>query len=93
MHPPPPPNWAPLPQIHGRREHGPAEYGEGTTLTATAEAISKEFGGTAPGPPAILKKHRSTAVSLAGSFAVVFFFLMPLVLLLWQCRLSECSAT
>lgn len=30
--------------VHGRREHGPAEYGEGTTLTATAEAIAAEFG-------------------------------------------------
>jgi 3-oxoacyl-[acyl-carrier protein] reductase len=24
--------------LHGMREHGPAEYGEGTTLTATAHA-------------------------------------------------------
>ena len=30
--------------VHGMREHGPAEYGEGTTLTATAEAIGKECG-------------------------------------------------
>ena len=30
--------------VHGRREHGPAEYGEGTTLTATAEAIAAGFG-------------------------------------------------
>ena len=30
--------------IHGRREHGPAEFGEGTTLTATAAAIGEEFG-------------------------------------------------
>lgn len=30
--------------IHGMREHGPAEYGEGTTLTATAEQISQEYG-------------------------------------------------
>ena len=30
--------------VHGMRENGPAEYGEGTTLTATAEAIGKEFG-------------------------------------------------
>ncbi|MEO1018873.1 MAG: SDR family NAD(P)-dependent oxidoreductase [Pseudomonadota bacterium] len=29
--------------IHGMREEGPAEYGEGTTLTATAEAIGAEF--------------------------------------------------
>jgi 3-oxoacyl-[acyl-carrier protein] reductase len=28
--------------IHGMREHGPAEYGEGTTLTDTAHAISKQ---------------------------------------------------
>lgn len=28
--------------IHGMREHGPSEYGEGTTLTATAEAIARE---------------------------------------------------
>jgi 3-oxoacyl-[acyl-carrier protein] reductase len=27
--------------VHGMREEGPAEYGEGTTLTATAEAIGK----------------------------------------------------
>jgi 3-oxoacyl-[acyl-carrier protein] reductase len=27
--------------IHGMREHGPAEYGEGTTLTATAQAIAE----------------------------------------------------
>jgi 3-oxoacyl-[acyl-carrier protein] reductase len=24
--------------VHGMREHGPAEYGEGTTLTDTAQA-------------------------------------------------------
>ena len=30
--------------IHGRREHGPSEFGEGTTLTATAAEIGKEFG-------------------------------------------------
>ncbi|MBM3535256.1 MAG: SDR family oxidoreductase [Alphaproteobacteria bacterium] len=30
--------------VHGMREHGPAEYGEGTTLTATAEAIGKDHG-------------------------------------------------
>ncbi len=30
--------------VHGRRETGPAEYGEGTTLTATAEAIAADFG-------------------------------------------------
>jgi 3-oxoacyl-[acyl-carrier protein] reductase len=30
--------------VHGMREHGPAEYGEGTTLTATAEAIGREHG-------------------------------------------------
>jgi 3-oxoacyl-[acyl-carrier protein] reductase len=28
--------------IHGMREHGPAEYGEGTTLTAVAQAVSAE---------------------------------------------------
>lgn len=27
--------------VHGMREHGPAEYGEGTTLTETAAAIGK----------------------------------------------------
>jgi 3-oxoacyl-[acyl-carrier protein] reductase len=30
--------------IHGMRENGPAEYGEGTTLTATAEEIGKSHG-------------------------------------------------
>jgi 3-oxoacyl-[acyl-carrier protein] reductase len=30
--------------VHGMREHGPAEYGEGTTLTATAEAIAAATG-------------------------------------------------
>lgn len=30
--------------IHGMRENGPAEYGEGTTLTAVAEEVGKEFG-------------------------------------------------
>ncbi|MCA1379867.1 SDR family NAD(P)-dependent oxidoreductase [Bradyrhizobium sp. BRP23] len=30
--------------IHGMRENGPAEYGEGTTLTAVAAEISREFG-------------------------------------------------
>jgi 3-oxoacyl-[acyl-carrier protein] reductase len=30
--------------VHGRREQGPAEYGEGTTLTATAESIAQAFG-------------------------------------------------
>lgn len=30
--------------IHGMREHGPAEYGEGTTLTETARAVGEEFG-------------------------------------------------
>jgi 3-oxoacyl-[acyl-carrier protein] reductase len=30
--------------VHGMREHGPAEYGEGTTLTATAEAIGRDHG-------------------------------------------------
>src|SRR5205823_5016467 len=30
--------------IHGMREEGPAEYGEGTTLTATATQIGAEFG-------------------------------------------------
>ncbi len=29
--------------IHGRREAGPAEYGEGTTLSATAEAIGVAY--------------------------------------------------
>ena len=30
--------------IHGMREHGPAEYGEGTTLTDTANEITEQFG-------------------------------------------------
>ena len=30
--------------VHGRRETGPAEYGEGTTLTATAAAIAETHG-------------------------------------------------
>ena len=30
--------------IHGMREHGPAEYGEGTTLTDTAAQIGVEYG-------------------------------------------------
>ena len=30
--------------VHGMREHGPAEYGEGTTLTATAQAIAEAHG-------------------------------------------------
>jgi len=30
--------------IHGMREHGPAEYGEGTTLTDTAKQIGEQFG-------------------------------------------------
>ena len=30
--------------IHGRREQGPAEYGEGSTLSQTAEEISREYG-------------------------------------------------
>jgi 3-oxoacyl-[acyl-carrier protein] reductase len=30
--------------VHGMREHGPAEYGEGTTLTDTARAISETHG-------------------------------------------------
>jgi 3-oxoacyl-[acyl-carrier protein] reductase len=30
--------------VHGMREHGPAEYGEGTTLTATAEEIGRAHG-------------------------------------------------
>ncbi len=30
--------------VHGRREAGPAEYGEGTTLTATAAEIAAAFG-------------------------------------------------
>ncbi|MGY3367315.1 NAD(P)-dependent dehydrogenase (short-subunit alcohol dehydrogenase family) [Bradyrhizobium sp. GM2.4] len=30
--------------IHGMRENGPAEYGEGTTLTAVAVEIGREFG-------------------------------------------------
>ncbi|MBC8291308.1 MAG: SDR family NAD(P)-dependent oxidoreductase [Planctomycetes bacterium] len=32
--------------IHGMREAGPAEYGEGTTLTDTARQIGEEFGVT-----------------------------------------------
>src|ERR1700704_22733 len=30
--------------IHGMRENGPAEYGEGTTLTDTAKQIGETFG-------------------------------------------------
>jgi 3-oxoacyl-[acyl-carrier protein] reductase len=30
--------------VHGMRENGPAEYGEGTTLTAVAEAVATEHG-------------------------------------------------
>lgn len=30
--------------VHGMREHGPAEYGEGTTLTDTARAIAEAHG-------------------------------------------------
>ncbi len=30
--------------VHGMREHGPAEYGEGTTLTATAAEIAEAHG-------------------------------------------------
>jgi 3-oxoacyl-[acyl-carrier protein] reductase len=30
--------------IHGMREHGPSEYGEGTTLTATAREIGQQHG-------------------------------------------------
>src|SRR4029077_1471762 len=29
--------------IHGMREQGPAEYGEGTTLTETARRVGEEF--------------------------------------------------
>jgi len=32
--------------LHGMREHGPAEYGEGTTLTATARAVAEQSGVT-----------------------------------------------
>lgn len=30
--------------VHGLREHGPAEYGEGTTLTETAREIAEKYG-------------------------------------------------
>jgi len=30
--------------VHGMRENGPAEYGEGTTLTAVAEAVAAQHG-------------------------------------------------
>lgn len=30
--------------IHGMREHGPSEYGEGTTLTDTAREIAEQYG-------------------------------------------------
>ena len=30
--------------LHGMREHGPAEYGEGTTLTDTAGEVGQQFG-------------------------------------------------
>src|SRR5437660_3526354 len=29
--------------IHGMRENGPAEYGEGTTLTAVAQEVAKQY--------------------------------------------------
>ena len=29
--------------IHGMRENGPAEYGEGSTLTAVAEDVAREY--------------------------------------------------
>src|ERR1700678_3859234 len=29
--------------LHGMREHGPAEYGEGSTLTATAQEVATQF--------------------------------------------------
>ncbi len=32
--------------LHGMREHGPAEYGEGTTLTATAHQVATQFATT-----------------------------------------------
>ena len=32
--------------LHGMREHGPAEYGEGTTLTETARAVGERYGVT-----------------------------------------------
>jgi 3-oxoacyl-[acyl-carrier protein] reductase len=32
--------------LHGMREHGPAEYGEGTTLTDTARAVAVFAGPT-----------------------------------------------
>ncbi len=32
--------------LHGMREHGPAEYGEGTTLTDTARAVGERYGVT-----------------------------------------------
>ena len=30
--------------VHGMRENGPAEYGEGTTLTDVARQISEQYG-------------------------------------------------
>lgn len=30
--------------IHGMREHGPSEYGEGTTLTDTARQVGEQYG-------------------------------------------------
>lgn len=30
--------------VHGMREHGPSEYGEGTTLTDTAKEIGEQYG-------------------------------------------------
>ena len=30
--------------IHGMRENGPAEYGEGTTLTAVAQEVGRTYG-------------------------------------------------
>jgi 3-oxoacyl-[acyl-carrier protein] reductase len=30
--------------VHGMREHGPAEFGEGTSLTETARAVGEQYG-------------------------------------------------
>ena len=43
--------------VHGRREKGPSEYGEGTTLTATANEIGEE--------------HHVRTVSVLGDLTIV----------------------
>jgi len=47
--------------VHGRREDGPSEYGEGTTLTAVAEEIADQHGVDARSFRADLTYHRQSA--------------------------------